>query len=258
VSAPRGSFALANLNKPVVLLSAGIGATPVLCMLHMLAAPQTSPARQVWWCYGARNSSEHPFSDEVKNALERIPNSRSFVAYSKPDVLDRVGIECDGYGRLNLSTLRELQVPKDADFYLCGPTAFLSEFVSGLKEWGVASSNIHSETFGAESSLTPGISSRTSNSPRLPENLSGVGPNVSFIRSGLTVPWDPQFGSLLELAEACDVPVRWSCRVGVCHTCESGMIDGRVEYAPEPLDRPSEGRVLICCAKPLSEIQLDL
>ena len=258
VSAPRGSFALANLNKPVVLLSAGIGATPVLCMLHMLAAPQTSPARQVWWCYGARNSSEHPFSDEVKNALERIPNSRSFVAYSKPDVLDRVGIECDGYGRLNLSTLRELQVPKDADFYLCGPTAFLSEFVSGLKEWGVASSNIHSETFGAESSLTPGISSRTSNSPHLPENLSGVGPNVSFIRSGLTVPWDPQFGSLLELAEACDVPVRWSCRVGVCHTCESGMIDGRVEYAPEPLDRPSEGRVLICCAKPLSEIQLDL
>ena len=258
VSAPRGSFALANLDKPVVLLSAGIGATPVLCMLHMLAAPQTSPARQVWWCYGARNSSEHPFSDEVKNALERIPNSRSFVAYSKPDVLDRVGIECDGYGRLNLSTLRELQVPKDADFYLCGPAAFLSEFVSGLKEWGVASSNIHSETFGAESSLTPGISSRTSNSPRFPENLSGVGPNVSFIRSGLTVPWDPQFGSLLELAEACDVPVRWSCRVGVCHTCESGMIDGRVEYAPEPLDRPSEGRVLICCAKPLSEIQLDL
>ena len=258
VSAPRGSFALADLSKPVVLLSAGIGATPVLSMLHMLAAAQISPARQVWWCYGARNSSEHPFVDEVKNALERIPNSRSFVAYSKPSVHDRVGVECDSYGRLNVTTLRELKVPKDADFYLCGPAAFLSEFDSGLKEWGVMSANIHSETFGAESSLTPGIASRTSKSPHSPENLSGTGPNVSFTRSGLTVPWDARFGSLLELAEACDVPVRWSCRVGVCHTCESGIIDGQVEYAPDPLDRPPEGRVLICCAKPLSEIQLDL
>jgi ferredoxin len=81
---------------------------------------------------------------------------------------------------------------------------------------------------------------------------------VSFTRSGLTVPWDSRLGSLLEFAEACDVPVRWSCRVGVCHTCESGLIDGRIGYAPEPLDRPSEGNVLICCSAPLSDIELDL
>jgi ferredoxin len=81
---------------------------------------------------------------------------------------------------------------------------------------------------------------------------------VSFIRSGIAVPWNARFGSLLEFAEACDVPVRWSCRVGVCHNCQTGTISGSVKYDPEPLDRPGEGDVLICCATPLSKIELDL
>lgn len=258
VSAPRGSFTLRDSDKPVVLLSAGIGATPVLSMLHMLAAAQTSPSRQVWWCYGTRDSNEHPFAEEVRRVLGRLPHSRSVVAYSKPGSLDRIGIECDIHGRLNLSTLNQLQLPKDADFYLCGPAGFLTEFVSGLLEWGIATANIHSETFGAASSMTPGISSPSLRSPHAPEGLQGTGPIVSFTRSGLAVHWNTRFGSLLEFAEACDVPVRWSCRIGVCHTCESAIIDGRVRYAPDPLDPPSEGRVLICCAKPLSEIELDL
>ena len=160
-------------------------------------------------------------------------------------------------GHLSLSLLQRHEIPKEADFYLCGPTAFLSSFARELKSWGVPASSIHSEIFGAESAVAPGIASTTYVPPH-PPSSAGTGPTVSFTRSGLTAPWSAQYGSLLEFAEACDVPVRWSCRTGVCHMCESGLIDGKVSYAPEPLDRPAEGNILICCSSPLTQIELDL
>jgi ferredoxin len=81
---------------------------------------------------------------------------------------------------------------------------------------------------------------------------------VSFARSGLDVRWGPSFQSLLELAEACDVPVRFACRTGVCHTCESGLVAGTVDYRPDPVDTPSDGNVLICCAQPSGDVVIDL
>jgi ferredoxin len=87
---------------------------------------------------------------------------------------------------------------------------------------------------------------------------AGVGPLVSFARSGLNVRWAPAFQSLLELAEACDVPVRWACRTGVCHTCETGLISGGVGYRPEPLEPPADGNALICCSRPQGDIVIDL
>jgi ferredoxin-NADP reductase/MOSC domain-containing protein YiiM/ferredoxin len=258
VSAPRGSFTLAPGNNPLVLLSAGIGATPVLAMLDWLATTGADSKREVWWLYGARNGSEHPFAVEVRALLKRLPSSHAFVAYSKPEDADQQGRDYDASGHLDLSLLQRLQVPKEADFYLCGPTAFLSDFTAGLKSWGVPASGIYSEIFGAESSITPGIRSATLVPPHPPSGSAGTGPKVSFVRSGLAVPWSPQYGSLLEFAEACDIPVRWACRSGVCHTCESGLIDGKISYSPEPLDRPGEGNILICCSSPLTEIELDL
>ena len=256
VSAPRGSFTLATGDGPIVLLSAGIGATPVLSMLHSLAAANST--REIWWFHGARNSKEHPFATEARTLLRTLPQSRSSIAYSKPENEDRLGENYDIAGHLTLSVLQQNHVPQNADFYLCGPDAFLTEFTAALKSWGVPYSSIHSETFGAESALTPGIASVTPQQPHPPAGNIGTGPKVSFTRSGLTVPWDSRYGSLLEFAEACDVPVRWSCRVGVCHNCESGLIGGSVRYAPEPLDPPAEGSVLICCSTPRSEVELDL
>jgi ferredoxin-NADP reductase/MOSC domain-containing protein YiiM/ferredoxin len=258
VSAPRGSFNFVPGNGPAVLLSAGIGATPVLSMLHSLASTEENSTREIWWCYGTRNGREHPFAAEARELLKGLPQSHSLIAYSKPGDEDQPGKDYDIHGHLNLSLLEQRDVPNTADFYLCGPAPFLADFTAALKAWGVADSCIHSETFGAGPSMTPGIASITSPPPHQPAGTVGTGPKVSFTRSGLTVPWNSRYGSLLEFAEACDIPVRWSCRVGVCHTCESGLIDGRVNYAPEPLDRPTEGNVLICCSTPLSEIQLDL
>ena len=251
VSAPRGTFTLQPGDNPVVLLSAGIGVTPVLAILHALV----STPREVWWLYGARNGREHPFAEESRELLKKIARSRSHVAYSKPDPEDR---GYDMAGHLSVPILDKLGVPQNADFYLCGPSAFLNDFTAALKAWGVVGARIHSEVFGSAGSITPGIAALSQRQPHVPEGAPGAGPPVAFIRSALTVPWDERFQNLLEFAEACDVPVRWACRSGVCHTCESSLIGGAIDYRPDPLEPPAEGNVLICCSRPTTSIEIDL
>lgn len=214
--------------------------------------------QDIWWCHGTRNSREHAFAKEAQDSVRNLRRGHSLIAYSAPDSSDRLGVDYDTQGRLRLSELQKAGVPRVAHFYLCGPTGFIADLCAALTTWGVPDNCIHSEAFGAGTAMTPGISHGVAKAPHPPEGEPGTGPLVAFSRSGLTVPWNPRFGSLLELAEASDVPVRWSCRVGVCHTCETGIIDGEVEYRPEPLDCTAQGRLLICCATPTSDIQIDL
>ncbi|MFL6446443.1 MAG: MOSC domain-containing protein [Bryobacteraceae bacterium] len=260
VSAPRGSFTLRSGTGPVVLLSAGIGATPVLAMLHALTAvsqPTLSP-REVWWLYGTRTRSDHPFGQESRELLRLLTGSHAYVAYSKPGPDDRRGVDYDAPGHLNVANMKQLGVPRQADFYLCGPVAFTHDIIAGLKDWGVPAAQIHSETFGPEEPVRPGVISAANHPVHPPSGAVGTGPQVSFTRSGLTAAWDPRFQTLLEFAEACDVPVKWSCRTGVCHTCECALIGGGVQYPLEPLEPPSEGNVLICCSQPRNDIEIDL
>jgi ferredoxin-NADP reductase/MOSC domain-containing protein YiiM len=256
VSAPRGTFTLRPGDEPVVLVSAGIGATPVLAMLHSLAA--TGSPRQVWWLYGARNRQEHPFAVESAGLLRTLAHGRSHIVYSKPDPEDQRGRDYDAPGHLEVPLLDQLGIARNADFYLCGPPAFLRSFTTGLKAWGAGSTQIHDEVFGPEESITPGIAQSARPPAHPPQGDPGLGPSISFTRSGLTVPWNSRFLSLLELAEACDVPARWSCRTGVCHTCECALIGGAVSYQPAPLELPAEGNLLICCSQPSSDLEIDL
>ncbi|UWM79236.1 MOSC and FAD-binding oxidoreductase domain-containing protein (plasmid) [Rhizobium sp. WSM4643] len=255
-SAARGSFILRPGDTPVVLLSAGIGVTPVLAMLHVLAA-EASP-REVWWLYGTRNGREHPFAEEARGLLKRLPHHHSHICYSSPDPKDRPDIDFDARGHLDAQALKLLNLPRDCDVYVCGPSSFMSDLSVGLAALGIAPDRIHTEMFGAGPSITPGIAASPRRPPHLPAGLPGSGPLVSFARTGLNVRWEPTFQNLLELAEACDVPVRWSCRTGVCHTCETGLVEGSVGYQPDPVDAPADGNVLICCAKPEGDIVIDL
>ncbi len=256
VSAPRGAFTLRPGDEPVVLVSLGIGATPVLAMLHTLAS--TASPREVWWLYGARDGSEHPFAKEARRLLQALPCGRSHIVYSRPRAEDQLGREYDSPGHLDVSLLDRLGVTQNGHFYLCGPAPFLSSFTTGLRAWGANATRIHAEAFGSGESMTPGIAASSRPAPHLPAGTPAVGPRVSFTRSGLTVPWNPSFLSLLELAEACDIPVKWSCRTGVCHTCECGLIGGAVDHQPVPLEPPAEGNLLICCARPRGEVEIDL
>jgi ferredoxin len=81
---------------------------------------------------------------------------------------------------------------------------------------------------------------------------------VTFARSGVTAPFVASRRNVLELADACDVPTRWACRTGVCHTCTTPLLSGNVTYSPDPLEPPADGGVLICCAQPGTDIVLDM
>ncbi|MEO8660444.1 MAG: MOSC and FAD-binding oxidoreductase domain-containing protein [Bryobacteraceae bacterium] len=255
VSAPRGTFTLQPGEGPVVLASAGIGATPVLAMLHALAS--AGSPREVWWLHGARNRNQHSFAGESRELIKKLRLGHSHIVYSKPEPGDSAQ-DYDSVGHLDVSLLERLRLTQDADFYLCGPASFLRSFSEGLKTWGADPARVRWEVFGPEESITPGIEHAVRPPVHIPSGPPGAGPQISFTRSGLTVPWNPRFLSLLELAEACDVPVRWSCRTGVCHTCECALIGGTVKYQPDPLEPPAAGNVLICCSKPLEDVEVDL
>jgi ferredoxin-NADP reductase/MOSC domain-containing protein YiiM len=255
VSAPRGSFTLRPGQSPVILLSAGVGATPVMSMLHALAAERSQ--QEVWWIYGARNRADHPFAEESRSLLKQLSRGRAYIVYSRPTPSDQVGTDFDAPGHIDTALLEKIGVPQGSDFYLCGPPSFLQNMGDGLRAWGVLAANVHTEIFGSLDAITPGMA-QVVHTPHLPQRPPGAGPAVSFARSGITAAWHPKFASLLELAEACDVPVRWSCRTGVCHTCMTGLVGGSVTYNPEPLERPASGNVLVCCSQPNAGIILDL
>jgi len=257
VSSPRGSFILERGERPLVLLSAGIGATPVLAMLHALASAHSD--RQVLWLHAARDGAHHPFAAEAQGLVRALAHARSYICYSQPLAGDRAGTGFDAVGHLSGAVFGALRIPPEAEVYLCGPNRFMTEMRQILGESGVARERIHVEMFNGGESMTPGMTVTPRPAPHLPPNPRNTGALVSFARSGIAARWDASaYRNILELAEACDVPVRWSCRAGVCHNCESGLVSGAVAYAPDPLDAPSDGNVLICCSQPSGDVVVDL
>jgi ferredoxin-NADP reductase/MOSC domain-containing protein YiiM len=255
VAAPRGDFVLTEGTGPVLLISAGIGVTPTLSMLHALAAARSD--REIWWIHGARGPREHPLAAEARTLLASLPHSREHVFYSAAtaEERDRHGASA---GRLTKDELTALKIPADATAYICGPTAFMTDMTDALVATGIDPARVHTELFGALPAINPGLTGRTARPPHQPPGPPGTGPTVTFARSGISTPFPDGGGSVLELADACDVPARWSCRTGVCHTCVTPLLSGRVTYEPAPLEPPADGDVLICCARPGSDIVLDM
>jgi ferredoxin-NADP reductase/MOSC domain-containing protein YiiM len=257
VSSPRGSFIPQSGERPVVLLSAGIGATPVLAMLYALAEARST--RQLLWLHAARDRQHHPFAAEVRRLMPALTNGRSYVCYSRPGPLDKISEDFDAPGHLSEAVFDEVGMPKEADVYLCGPVRFMADMKEALAAVGVAAKRIHVEIFNGSEGRTPGIVGAATRAPHPLEDDAGTGPLVSFARSGIAVRWKASaYQSILELAEACDVPVRWACRTGVCHNCESGLVSGGIAYDPQPLDKPADGNLLICCSQPVGDVVIDL
>ncbi len=255
-AAPRGGFTLRPGQRPIVLISAGVGATPVLAMLHSLAA--ATDKRTVWWLHGARNRAAYAFAAEVDSLLGALPDARRLVCFSRPGPGEAPGSDFDAVGRISIDAIAAAGLPVDADYYLCGPDAFMRSLSAALTARGTAPEHVITETFGAATVVGPPGLDGERPAPHPPAGTAGAGSVVIFSRSNLAVPWDPAFGTLLELAEACDVPVSFGCRNGVCHSCESGLLMGAVEYVTEPLEAPGPERVLVCCAQPAGEITLEL
>jgi len=254
-AAPRGEFVLSDSADPVVFISAGIGITPVLSILHQLAAAGSD--RDVWWIHGARGPREHPLAAEAHDLIAALPSAREFLFYSAA-----TAAECERdhamAGRLSADALAGLRLPAGAVAYVCGPESFMADMQTALGAVGIDSAQIHTELFGALAALNPGLVGHDRPAPHQPPGPAGTGPMVTFARSGISTPFRDDKRSVLELADACDVPTRWSCRTGVCHTCITPLLAGTVSYSPTPLDPPADGQTLICCAQPTADIVLDM
>src|SRR5579863_1428551 len=174
VSAPRGSFTLRPSQNPVVLLSAGVGATPVMSMLHALAAEKSQ--RDIWWIYGARNRVDHPFAEESRSLVKQLARGRAYIVYSRPTASDQVGADFDAPGHIDTALLERIGVSEGSDFYLCGPPAFLQNMREGLRSWGVLADNVHTEIFGSLEAVTPGVA-QVVHTPHLPQGSPGSGPS---------------------------------------------------------------------------------
>jgi len=223
----------------------------LLSMLYAVAADKSD--RDIWWIYSTQNSAHHPFQKEITRIAADLTTLHVVNIYSRPAPTEILGRDFNIHGHLNLEALRQLQVPLHADFYLCGPSAYMAAVIAALGLLGVPKDRIGYEAFGEQGTL-----SNNGKAPHPPADDDGKGPLVTFVHSNISFRWDPKFGSILEAAEACDVPVRWSCRTGVCHHCETALLDGEVSYSPEPLDPPAQGNILVCCSKPSSPVSLDL
>jgi ferredoxin-NADP reductase/MOSC domain-containing protein YiiM len=254
-AAPRGEFVLADGAGPVLLISGGIGVTPVLAMLHDLAARRSD--REIWWIHGARGPREHPLAAEADTLLAALPHARQHVFYSAatPEETRSAGA---APGRLTEDQLIALSVPPDAAAYICGPASFMTGIRSALTTAGLDPTRVHTELFGALPASTPGLTGPARPAPHQPPAPPATGPLVTFARSGISTPYPATAGSVLELADACDVPARWSCRTGVCHTCTTPLLSGTITYSPAPLEPPADGQVLICCARPDADLVLDM
>jgi ferredoxin len=207
---------------------------------------------------GSLRSREHSFAIEARALLASLPNAQTYVCYSRPGPADIEGRDFNSAGHLSPALFVDLVPPGDAEAYLCGPVPFMEDISAGLVAIGIHPSHIHTEPFGPAPGLTPGIAPTPVRTPHPPAGQPGRGPTIEFARSNLAVRWNDNYANLLDFAEACDVPVRWSCRTGVCHTCETPLISGQVAYSPEPVEPPADGSALICCAKPRESLVLDL
>jgi ferredoxin-NADP reductase/MOSC domain-containing protein YiiM len=264
-AAPRGDFTLVAGTGPVVLLSAGIGATPVLAMLRRLADQHTE--REVWWLHAARDRAEHAFAAEAHDLLATLPHAHERIFYSHPEAAPEVAPERPESGafdvvwtsgRLTADALAAVGLPARSTAYICGPDAFMAAMREALVAAGLPAGSVHRELFGSRPPINPGVVDVHVVHPHQPPGAPGTGPLVTFARSGLATRASERFGSLLEMAEACDVPTQWSCRTGVCHTCVTPLLSGTIDYVTPPLEEPGPGEVLVCCSLPHDDVVLDL
>ncbi|MDX2299533.1 MAG: pyridoxamine 5'-phosphate oxidase family protein [Xanthomonadaceae bacterium] len=248
---PQGRFVLdAQQRRPVVLLAAGIGATPLLAMLREVIYQnhRLRRARRVWWIQSARHVAELVFRDELSSVLQHGGEPiRAVRVISQPEAQAQKGVDFERAGHIDVPLLQSLLPPDDYDFYLCGPSAFTQTLYDGLRDLDISDARIHAETFGPSSlHRRP---DHGSVQPALPAPADGPVP-VLFERSAKEARWMPANGSLLELAEQRGLSPEFSCRGGSCGTCKTRVISGAVTYPQPPPALPEDGYALICCAVP--------
>jgi ferredoxin-NADP reductase len=254
---PRGEFVLDEASdRPVVLLSGGVGLTPMVAMLHALA--QRSQ-RRVLFLHACENGEVHALRDEVNGLIGQRPGLSAHTCYRAPSAGDRAANRFDSEGFITRELMQSLLPLDDYDFYLCGPPPFMQAMYQTLRGLGVAKDRIAYEFFGPATVLDTEVK------PKPVTPTAGAAPapavgaiTVEFRKSGIVAEWDVAAQSLLSFAEDHGLKPEFSCRAGICGTCTSRIVSGEVSYFEDPLEDLAAGELLLCCSRPKTAIVLDL
>lgn len=253
---PRGKFTLEqSAARPVVLVSGGVGITPMISMVEQLFKDRggCGCSRQVWFIHAAKHSEVHAFGKYLRALAEDWPCLSVHVRYSEPLDSDVKGKDYDSVGHVDIELLKSLLPFDDYEFFLCGPRSFLESLYDGLKHLNVTDERIHYEFFGSGAKLHQ---EQSSGLESLAEPLGDRAPAaVQFARSGIDTIWDPTKGTLLDLAELQGLQPAYSCRSGICQTCATKVVQGEVDYLEPPMVTPGENMALICCSYPRSRAE---
>ncbi|MDP9941032.1 pyridoxamine 5'-phosphate oxidase family protein [Ectopseudomonas alcaliphila] len=247
VRAPLGSFTLnTETTRPLVLIGAGVGITPLLSMLREQVA--LGQGRRIHFFQGARTLADLPFQAELRELAQRADGLLHIHrALSAPESDAVQGRDYEQHGRIDLAQIKAALSFDDYDFYLCGPAAFTQAIYDGLRDLNVADARIHAEAFGP-STLTRRTDGQSDAFVQPPAATEPV--PVYFTTSSKEARWTPDAGSLLELAESRGLTPEFSCRGGSCGTCKTRLVSGQVHYPNPPAELPDGDNVLICCAVP--------
>jgi ferredoxin-NADP reductase len=250
VMAPTGHFFLdETTDRPAVLIAGGIGLTPLLSMVN--ATIKQGRGREIWIFYGVRNKDEEAMADHLRALDQEHQNIHLRISHSDP-LDDEVDGEDYDYGRrLSVDVLKDELSSNNFDFYICGPSAMMSQIIADLRDWDVPEERIHFEAFGA-ASVQQVVAGADGAAAEGPKELS-----VIFERSKKSLTWSPEVGTILDLAERNNVAIDYGCRAGNCGTCETAVRSGDVTYLSEPGAEVESGTCLACISIPKSTLVLD-
>ena len=257
VRAPGGHFYLDSTRQsPVVLIGGGIGLTPVLSMVNYIV--DTGSKRETWFFYGVKDGTEHAMKDHLQKIDEEHDHIHICPVYSRPrDGEDIEGVDYKYKGRVGAELFNEVLPSNNYDFYFCGPPPMMNSLFEGLREWGVPENNIHYEAFGPATVTKKKEADQAAEKAPAATSDTVSEIQITFSKSGKTLAWTSDAGSLLEFAEDNDVAMDSGCRAGNCGTCATALNDGEVEYLSQPGSPPDGGSCLTCISVPKNSITLD-
>lgn len=245
---PNGRFYLdLSQDHPVTLIAGGIGVTPMISMLN--AACGLGSTREINFLFALRHRGDHVFRDHLWQLKSRHSNLRMHVLYEQPCLGDQQGRDFDSVGRIDAALLRGIVANARMEYFLCGPPAMMESVIQLLQEMGVGETRLRTESFGPSS-----LSMRAAMVDEQTSPETDI--QVTFERSGITVPWTKESGTLLELAEAHGVEIEFGCRYGDCATCLIPLISGKVAYLHPTGAVPEQGTCLPCSCTPLTDVIL--
>ena len=257
VGPPRGRFHLdLESNRTVVLLSGGVGLTPLISMMNAIV--ESGSGRRVWFIHGTRNGREHAMGAHVRRLAQENDNVNLHIRYSAPTPNDALARDYHSQGHIDIALLKQLLPLDDYEFYLCGPPSFMKSLYCGLLSLGLVESRIHYEFFGPGSALLEEAEPCGQAPIRSAQDELSGECEVTFARSGVTAPWDPNCETILDLAEHQGLSPPYSCRSGICRTCMCKLVEGEVEYLEEPLSAPDPGCVLLCVSRPKTKLVVEV